>query len=69
MFFVLYALGLIVLTGGIALGLPMSAIIAIYATVAVMLSAWVGHVRARRLLTGPPRERRRSAMPLQPTHW
>lgn len=69
MFFVLYALGLVVLSGGIALGLPVIGIIATYAILAVLLSTWISLVRARRRATGPPRERRRTSMPLQPTHW
>lgn len=69
MFFVLYALALIVLSGGIALGLPMIGILAAYAGLAVLLSAWVSVVRKRRLASGPPRERRRTSMLLQPTHW
>lgn len=69
MFFVLYALGLIVLAGGIALGMPAGGIIVTYAILAVLLSAWITLARARRRAIVPPRERRRTSMPLQPTHW
>lgn len=69
MFFVLYALGLIVLSGGIALGMSLIGVIATYAILAVLLSAWIGMVKARRRARVPPRERRRTSLPLQPTHW
>lgn len=69
MFFVLYALALLVFVGGIALGIPFASLVLLYAGLALLVSTWVSVVRTRRRAYQPAQERRRSALPLQPTHW
>lgn len=69
MFFVLYALALFVLSGGIALGMSLLGIIATYVILAMLFSAWISIARARRRTRMPLRERRGPALSLQSTHW
>lgn len=68
MFFILYTLALILLISGIAAGLSVSTIVALYVVIALLLSMWVNIARARRRATMPSRERRKPTT-LEPAHW
>lgn len=68
MFFLLYALVLLVFAAGWALGLGLPETILIYAALALLVSSWVSAARARRQAAKPTMERRRTSFPLQPTH-
>jgi len=61
MFFILYTLALIVAITGIAAGLSVSTMLAVFTVLALLVSMWVNLARARRRASMPARERRRTS--------
>lgn len=68
MFFVLYALALIVLFAGWALGISLIEGVMIYAVLALLLSMWISAARAKRQASMPRNERRKAALQVQVNH-
>lgn len=68
MFFVLYALALLVLFAGWALGIGLLEGVLIYGVLAVLLAMWISAARAKRQASMPRNERRKPSLRVQVTH-
>lgn len=68
MFFVLYALALLMLAATWALGISLQDAALAYVVMALLLSVWINAARNRRRAAMPRRERRRATFPLQHSH-
>lgn len=68
MFFVLYALALLVLSAGWALGMGWLEGVLIYGVLALLLGMWISAARARRQASMPRTERRKASFRMQVNH-